>query len=439
MFVLLSLGCSALLEPPNGATGLAQGAAASGETQQISGSSGSGAFVIDNTNISAGGNYGLLASRNWRLSSAAGDGYGGDYLAAETESVSDPAVFWLESTAPECYRVEAWWSAGSNRTTAASYLAWGPSGAELGRVVVDQRQNGGEWNALGSWRFPAGHNEVVLSRWAASGFRAIADALRFTPCEADVGEVGLNSPPDGALVENPVRFEVSSSGVDRLVLDADGWELAEWSPAAAENNTSYTFRGTGTPRVITARGFDASGTLVALDQITIEVEDPQHGVDLDVPYFYQYNNSYEPGSTCGVTSVAMAINWWNPNQATPDDLYLTYGKAQAQSPSGIAALQRWEGLYARHTTGGTRGQIKSHLDAGRPVVVHGYWTGSGHITVIVGYDETDWLVNDPAGDWYTCYGCGYADHVRYPMGGRWDDLMSWDGDIWFTASSDTAF
>ena len=71
--------------------------------------------------------------------------------------------------------------------------------------------------------------------------------------------------------------------------------------------------------------------------------------------------------------------------------------------------------------------------------MHGYWTGSGHITVIVGYDETDWLVNDPAGDWYTCYGCGYADHVRYPMGGRWDDLMSWDGDIWFTASSDTAF
>ena len=38
-------------------------------------------------------NYGLLASRNWRLSSAAGDGYGGDYLAAETESVSDPAAF----------------------------------------------------------------------------------------------------------------------------------------------------------------------------------------------------------------------------------------------------------------------------------------------------------------------------------------------------------
>ena len=109
------------------------------------------------------------------------------------------------------------------------------------------------------------------------------------------------------------------------------------------------------------------------------------------------------------------------------------------STSPTERPRRWEGLYARHTTGGTRGQIKSHLDAGRPVVVHGYWTGSGHITVIVGYDETDWLVNDPAGDWYTCYGCGYADHVRYPMGGRWDDLMSWDGDIWFTASSDTAF
>jgi uncharacterized protein YvpB len=162
-------------------------------------------------------------------------------------------------------------------------------------------------------------------------------------------------------------------------------------------------------------------------------------VDLDVPYFYQYDNRYEPGSTCGVTSTAMALNWWLPGHTTPDELYQAYGKSQAQSPSGIAAIYRAEGLSAASTTTGTRAEIRAHLDAGRPVVVHGWWTSAGHIAVIVGYDDADWIVNDPAGDWYTCYGCGEADHVRYPLGGAWDAEMSVDGDVWFSVSDTAAF
>jgi hypothetical protein len=252
--------------------------------------------------------------------------------------------------------------------------------------------------------------------------------------------VELRSPADGDVVENPVFFEVAGEGIDHLVLSADGWPMVDWDPGSSGWTASYTFSGTGYPREVLVEGLDASGAVVASDSVSLTVAAPEaEGVSLDVPYFYQYDNDYEPGGTCGITSTAMVLGWWYPGVWTPDELYLSYGKAQAQSPDGIAEIMEWEGLYADYTYGGTRDQLRDHLDAGRPVIVHGYWTSAGHITAIVGYTDTDWIVNDPAGDWYVCYGCGEADHILYPIGGAWDDEMSWDGDIWFSTSDDSAF
>jgi hypothetical protein len=246
--------------------------------------------------------------------------------------------------------------------------------------------------------------------------------------------VRLVSPADNSTVANPVKFKVEGEGVTTLALSADGWPVASWAPDKDGWVVDYTFTGTGYPREILLEGFDKGGALVATDTGTITVE--SDGVNLDVPYFYQYDNRYEPGSTCGITSTAMALNWWLPSHTTPDELYEDYGKAQAQSPSGIAAIYRAEGLSSSYSTTGTRADIVAHLDAGRPVVVHGYWTSAGHIAVIVGYDDADWIVNDPAGDWYVCYGCGEADHVRYPRGGAWDAEMSVDGDVWYSVSDE---
>lgn len=257
------------------------------------------------------------------------------------------------------------------------------------------------------------------------------------PEEEPVAWVRLIAPAEGETVTNPVTFVTAGEGVDRLVLDADGWTLADWQPDADGWRVSYTFSGTGYARDVTLTGYAADGSEVATVGATITVE--ADGVDLAVPYFYQYDNRYEPSGTCGITSTAMAINWWYSGAVTPDELYINYGKAQGQSPSGIASIQASEGLYSAYTLSGTRDEIRAHLDAGRPVIAHGYWTGPGHITVIVGYDDTDWIVNDPAGDWYVCYGCGYADHVRYPIGGAWDDEMSRDGDIWYSTSSTRSF
>ena len=52
------------------------------------------------------------------------------------------------------------------------------TGDTLRIVPVDQRTGGGTWHTLGTWTFPAGWNQVVLLRRAASGSVVVADAVR---------------------------------------------------------------------------------------------------------------------------------------------------------------------------------------------------------------------------------------------------------------------
>jgi hypothetical protein len=292
-------------------------------------------------------------------------------------------------------------------------------------------------------RSPPGHGEERSASDSGpldtgtpeTGHRAdTADSEDTTPAAEPA--VAILSPADGATVSNPVRFRLSVANVARAELDADGYALGTVE-TTGESSLEYSFSGTGYTRAVTLTGYDDEGTAVATASVSIMVEPDE--VSIDVPYFYQYDNTYEPGSTCGITSAAMLVDTFHPDSVTPDTLYLRYGKSAGQSPSTLAALYEDEGLHADWTTTGTRAQIRAHLDAGRPVVAHGYWTGSGHVVVIVGYSDTDWIVNDPAGDWYTCYGCGEADHVHYPLGGSWDDAMSVDGDLWFSTADETAF
>ena len=248
--------------------------------------------------------------------------------------------------------------------------------------------------------------------------------------------VELRSPTENT-VENPVLFSFSSYGMDLTRLYADQYLLTEVKGDGIFEH-SYSFSGTGYAREIRLEGYNTAGALVAEDSLLLTVESPGE-TSLDVPYYYQYDNSNEPGATCGLTSASMVLGYWTQQTVDPDSLYRSYGKSQGQSPEGLAQLYSWEGLYSRSGRDATRAELMQHLDAGRPVVVHGDWTSAGHIVVLVGYTETDWIVNDPAGDWYNCYGCGEADHIRYTFGGAWDDAMSWDGDIWYSVASTSSF
>ena len=47
------------------------------------------------------------------------------------------------------------------------------------------------------------------------------------------------------------------------------------------------------------------------------------------------------------------------------------------------------------------------LAQGKPVIIHGYFTGFGHVLVVTGYKNGQYIVNDPAGKWNQSFKGGY--------------------------------
>jgi len=167
---------------------------------------------------------------------------------------------------------------------------------------------------------------------------------------------------------------------------------------------------------------------------------PSAGGVPDVPYFYQNSNSLSPGSSCQNTSLAMLLAWygWGGN---PDTITSAWGKDYAQSPSGLAAVfntyAQSMGIPQRlvaHTNGTISG-MKSLLAKGLPVIVHGYFTGYGHIMVTLAYGNGSYIVNDPAGEWSQSFKGGYpygwnstiGDHISYGASAFEKAIATWDG------------
>lgn len=133
----------------------------------------------------------------------------------------------------------------------------------------------------------------------------------------------------------------------------------------------------------------------------------------DINYFNQYDNSLYPSATCQNTSVAMLLSkfgWWGK----PDDITREWGKDYAQSPSGLAnmfnELAAQNGISKRLTpiTNGSLEEFRSQLAQGKPTIVHGYFTGYGHVLLALDFDGTHYTVNDPAGCWTEQFKGGYS-------------------------------
>ncbi|MFN7138042.1 MAG: N-acetylmuramoyl-L-alanine amidase [Limisphaerales bacterium] len=127
--------------------------------------------VVDNNSS------GFTASSSWTLASSATDKYGADYRYRSTQAISDAATWKANLGSTKTWAVDAWWSAGSNRSASAPYIVYHASGSTT--VNKNQQSNGGTWQNLGSWSMNAGNNEVKLSCWTTTGYVVIADAIRW--------------------------------------------------------------------------------------------------------------------------------------------------------------------------------------------------------------------------------------------------------------------
>jgi N-acetyl-anhydromuramyl-L-alanine amidase AmpD len=136
-------------------------------------------IIVDSNNANNDATKAKIAvSANWTSSAATPGYYGSGYWFANTSPVSDAAEFSFYLPAAASRTVDAWWTAGTNRSATAPFVAFNAQGTKLGTVNANQQTNGGKWVQLGTFNFTAGWNKVVLSRWTTEGSVVVADAVR---------------------------------------------------------------------------------------------------------------------------------------------------------------------------------------------------------------------------------------------------------------------
>lgn len=129
------------------------------------------------------------------------------------------------------------------------------------------------------------------------------------------------------------------------------------------------------------------------------------------PYYDQNDNQNEGWRACNITSIGMALDFFGITKPpsttnglrTPDYLYNLYGISG--SPATLANMFNAEAVKAGSavrdtwTNTGTFSQLRSIVQGGKPVVIHGWFTASGHVVEVIGWDGANYIVNDPDGLW----------------------------------------
>lgn len=149
----------------------------------------------------------------------------------------------------------------------------------------------------------------------------------------------------------------------------------------------------------------------------------------NVPYYNQYSNYAYPGSTCNLTSVAMMLDYFGITKPgvntggwsrTPDYLISRFG-GPVYHAAGLDyvfnTIARENGSRVRmYTKIGTAADLRAELQRG-PVIIQGWYTRSGHVMVVLAFDGTNYICNDPAGVWnqvkYGRYLGGSGKFVKY--------------------------
>lgn len=131
---------------------------------------------------------------------------------------------------------------------------------------------------------------------------------------------------------------------------------------------------------------------------------------LNVPYLSQLDNRLNPSGSCNVACLAMVMQYWGiPRnkryqgfKQLEDELYqycLDNG-LNRHSPVDLKKALQDYGVHDNFTFSGSLTQCRNHINAGNPVIVHGYFTSFGHLVVLVGHDDKGFIVHDPYGEWF---------------------------------------
>lgn len=160
-------------------------------------------------------------------------------------------------------------------------------------------------------------------------------------------------------------------------------------------------------------------------------------IELNVPYFSQRDNPRYSWSTCNVTSIAMVFYYYGVRSRSGGQLEdemlqwcINYGGVGSQTNhSVLSAMIRDYDFKHRFITTSHWSDVKNELINRRPVVIAGYFTATGHIVTIIGYNRQGFIVQDPWGDALTGYSYTEGRKLLYPYS-YMDRVCGPNGNIW---------
>jgi len=130
-------------------------------------------------------------------------------------------------------------------------------------------------------------------------------------------------------------------------------------------------------------------------------------LQLKVPYLSQLDNTKNPYGSCNVTSIAMTLMYLGIKQHHPgkqfeDELqeWMEAHGLDRHSPSDLAKVVEAYGGKDKFRVKTTIDEVKNWLAQGNPAVTHGYFTDSGHVICLIGYNQKGFIVHDPYGEWF---------------------------------------
>jgi Peptidase_C39 like family len=164
-------------------------------------------------------------------------------------------------------------------------------------------------------------------------------------------------------------------------------------------------------------------------------------------YLWQLDNPVAPYGTCNVTCVAMCLSGYGivggGIKGLPEELRTYIEDKQGGDRHECRDLvmgAKWKGVDAEYKDAWTLNEIIAALDDGRPVILNGWFTPSGHFIVLKSFSNDRFTVFDPYGEWFnTGYQTGpelgknieYSKNIIIGAGisvSGWADSSSWPKD-----------
>jgi hypothetical protein len=294
----------------------------------------------------------------------------------------------------------------------------------------------------------AGANRnLVVKGYNATGAE-VTSVSRTINVQANTGVLNVTV-PGGIKTGIAARFAgTASSDITKVKLYADNFYMNEATVSGGSWSLNYTFNTAGTNRKLDAKGYNAAGVLVKTTTVYFTVTAYTAYVT-GVPYWFQYNNTYNPSGSCQNTTIAMVMKYYAikegkttvANQITPDDISNYWGTDKAQTVPGYVDLFNQEAAYRglavrdMGSTTSTLTKMRDELAQGRIVAAHGYLTSYGHVVVILGFDGTYYYCHDSAGQWNQQYagthtgGATAGNTIKYTKAAL-EAALAPDGYVW---------